>query len=183
MALKCGVHEASWAAAHFATIEDASIAFERYELHFLSCRLLTFSAPNYMACTHHVSFRYIFLLKQVLVEHVWRCRLQFLFLQTQDVPFLMPLLVHPPHQTSYPWGPNFYPPGSIVNSGSCHFMQPNSLEFPPAQEWRTLDLMVAEWKHAMRELHQRELEEVIRAFVDVRHLQLHDVMYLGGWLA
>ena len=103
---------------------------------------------------------------------VWRCRLQFLFFQTQDVPFPMPVLVHPPKQTSYSWGPSFYPPGSVVNSGTCHFMQPNSLEFQPAQEWRTLDLMVAEWKRAMRRLHQHELEEVIRAFVDVRHLRL-----------
>ena len=82
----------------------------------------------------------------------------------------MPMLVHPPNQASYPWGPNFYPPGSVVHSGTCHFMQPNSLEFRPAQEWRTLDLMVAEWKHAMRERHQRDLEEVIRAFIDVRHV-------------
>ena len=108
--------------------------------------------------------------KTVLVEDVWHCRLQFLFLQTQDVPFPMPLLVHPPNQASYPWGPNFYSPGSVVTSGTCHFMQPNSLEFRPAQEWRTLDLLVAEWKRAMRELHQCELEEVIQAFVDVRHV-------------
>ena len=62
-------------------------------------------------------------------------------------------------------------------------MQPNSLEFRPAQEWRMLDLMVAEWKLAMRRLHQRELEEVIRAFVDVRHIQLWDAIYIGEWLA
>lgn len=82
----------------------------------------------------------------------------------------MPLLVHPPNQASYPWGPSFYPPGSVVTSGTCHFMQPNSLEFRPAQEWRTHDLMVAEWKRAMRGLHECELEEVIQAFVDVRHV-------------
>lgn len=55
-------------------------------------------------------------------------------------------------------------------------MQPNNLEFHPAQEWRTLDMMAAEWKRAMRESHQCELEEVIRAFVDVRIVHSHCCM-------
>lgn len=46
-------------------------------------------------------------------------------------------------------------------------MQPNSLEFRPAQEWRTFDLTVAGWKDAMRHSHQGELKEVIQAYVDV----------------
>ena len=39
--LKNGVHEAGWAAAHFASIEDASIAFERYHLDLLFCHVLS----------------------------------------------------------------------------------------------------------------------------------------------
>lgn len=100
---------------------------------------------------------------------VCQCRLQFLFLYREGLPFPTPLLVHPPGETSYPWGSSFYPPGAIVNSGTCHFMQPNSLEFPPAQKWRTLDLTVAEWKSAMRESHQDELAMAIQAYVDVGH--------------
>ena len=56
-------------------------------------------------------------------------------------------------------------------------MQPNSLEFRPAQEWRTLDFMAAEWKRAMRESHECELEEVIQAYVDVRVLFTFNVAW------
>lgn len=48
-------------------------------------------------------------------------------------------------------------------------MQPNSIEFQPAQEWRTLDMIVAEWKATMREAHHDELRKVIQAFVNVGH--------------
>ena len=44
MALENGVHEAGWAAAHFVSVEDASIAFDRYRLDLLSCQVLRFDA-------------------------------------------------------------------------------------------------------------------------------------------
>ena len=94
-------------------------------------------------------------------------------MQTEDIPFPTPLLVHPPHDTKYPWGASLYPPGSLVNMGTCHFMQPNSLEFRPAQEWRTFDMRVAEWKQAMSQMHQDELVKVMKACINVGHLSIH----------
>lgn len=60
-----------------------------------------------------------------------------------------------------------------MNMGTCHFMQPNSLEFRPAQEWRTFDMRVAEWKQAMSQMHQDELVKVMKACINVGHLSIH----------
>ena len=47
-------------------------------------------------------------------------------------------------------------------------MQPNSLEFAPAQEWRHLELSIADLKRAMFTLHEEELAGIIQAYATVR---------------
>lgn len=93
-------------------------------------------------------------------------RLQSLCMQRHGFPFPMPLLVHPPHMTKYPWGVEPYPPGCVTKVGTCHFMQPNSLEFGSAQEWRALELFVLDKKDAMLRSHEEELASVLQAYAE-----------------
>lgn len=132
--------------------------------HFVYATHLNQALPSYAHVAHAIC---------TSANNMYACRLQYLFMQTPGVPFPIPLLVHPPHYGSHPWGSSIYPPGSVVNHGTCHFMQPNSLEFKPAQEWRAHDLIVAELKEAMNQAHQDELANIIQAYIDVGRLALH----------
>lgn len=122
------------------------------------------------AYTHLWSFVVVFdsmITCSITRSSVLYCRLQSLCMQRHGFPFPMPLLVHPPHMTKYPWGMEPYPPGCVTKVGTCHFMQPNSLEFGSAQEWRALELFVLDKKDAMLRSHEEELASVLQAYAEV----------------
>lgn len=83
------------------------------------------------------------------------------------VPFPTPILVHRPRLTKYPWGKEATPPGHVTTVSAGHFMQPNSLDFKPAQEWRTLELQLGDAKEQLLDQQRRELEEVMEAYFEV----------------
>ncbi|DBB15125.1 TPA: hypothetical protein ACH3X3_004134 [Trebouxia sp. C0006] len=80
------------------------------------------------------------------------------------IPFPLPLIVHRPHWTKYPWGSDPFPLGYMTKVECAHFMQPNSLEFGPAQEWRALELSIVDLKGKMLKSHEGELAKPIQCF-------------------
>ena len=80
------------------------------------------------------------------------------------LPFPLPLIVHRPHWTKYPWGSDPFPLGYVTKVECGHFMQPNSLEFGPAQEWRSLELSIVDLKGKMFKSHEAELAKPIQCF-------------------
>ncbi len=80
------------------------------------------------------------------------------------IPFPLPLIVHRPHWTVYPWGSDPFPLGYVTKVECGHFMQPNSLEFGPAQEWRALELSIVDLKGKMLKSHEAELAKPIQCF-------------------
>lgn len=91
-------------------------------------------------------------------------RLQSLCMWQPHIPFPLPLIVHSPHWTMYPWGSDPFPLGYVTKVECGHFMQPNSLEFGPAQEWRALELSIVDLKGKMLKSHETELAKPIQWF-------------------
>ena len=94
----------------------------------------------------------------------WWCRLQSLCMWQPHIPFPLPLIVHRPHWTKYRWGSDPFPLGYMTKVECAHFMQPNSLEFGPAQEWRALELSIVDLKGKMLKSHEGELAKPIQCF-------------------
>ena len=72
--------------------------------------------------------------------------------------------MHRPHWIMYPWGNDPFPLGYVTKVECGHFMQPNSLEFGPAQEWRALELSIVDLKGKLLKSHEAELADTIQCF-------------------
>lgn len=96
-----------------------------------------------------------------------------------SIPFLTPVLVHEPRRDKYPWGKEALTFGYLTKVLMGHFMQPNSLDFGLAQQWRTLELQLTDAKQTLFEAQQCELVEVIEAYFEVstEFMQMLFVLY------
>lgn len=94
------------------------------------------------------------------------------------VPFPTPVLVHEPRQLEYPWGAEALTFGCLTKVGTGHFMQPNSLDFGLAQQWRTLELQLANAKQALLGHQKHELVGIIEAYYEVCLLQVQGLLPL-----
>ena len=94
------------------------------------------------------------------------------------VPFPTPVLVHEPRRLEYPWGAEALTFGCLTKVGTGHFMQPNSLDFGLAQQWRTLELQLADAKQALLGHQKQELVGIIEAYYEVCLLQVQGLLCL-----
>lgn len=91
-------------------------------------------------------------------------RLRSACILTPACPVPRPLLVHPPRLASgYPWGSRPDMPGhlQLLHPVNAHFVQPNSIEFEMALEWRQLLRQCQEAKERLLQLHVQELADVL----------------------
>ena len=88
------------------------------------------------------------------------------------------MLIHEPRRLEHAWGAEPLTFGCLTKVGTGHFMQPNSLDFGLAQEWRALELQLSDAKQALLLHQQQELAGTIEAFYEVSSLEVKGLLVL-----
>lgn len=93
------------------------------------------------------------------------CRLRCLFLMTAASSIPRPLIAHwprDPFEQPDPYGQAF------SNNLVCHYVQPNTIEFEPALQWRHHTAVIEYSKDLGRSETEEAIKKIMREFVEVR---------------